>query len=142
MKKCPYCKTLMNDDVSMCPNCLKDMSNVIEMPDVNVIGKNKPNNMFIYSGVLALGGLVAAISQRFNKINFQEKYQSKLIEIENLIDTSNKQELVNEALEYLNLANNCAFREIFFYIIACVGVVLFGVTLFIKIRNKLKKKEK
>ena len=48
MKKCPYCHTFMNDDVNSCPNCLKDMSSLKPMPEVNPIGSNKNLNLIIY----------------------------------------------------------------------------------------------
>ena len=78
MKKCPYCKTFMNDDVTTCPNCLKDMSSLKPMPEVNLTSKKKESNRFIYGGVLTLGGILASLSQGINKKGYQVKYDEIL----------------------------------------------------------------
>lgn len=142
MKKCPYCKTLMNDDVNMCPNCLKDMTNIREMPEVNVIGKSKSTNTIIYGGVLSLGGFIAALSQSINKGNYQKKYDDLLIQINNASSENAKNELIEDALEFMTLINECKFREILFYILAGVGIVILIVSLVLMIKNKMEKKEK
>ena len=135
MKKCPYCKTLMNDDVNMCPNCLKDMSNLREMPEVNVIGKSKSTNMVVYGGVLAIGGFIAALSQSINKVNYQKKYDELVIKINNAPSENAKNELIEEALEFMTLINECKFREVLFYILAAAGIVLLVVTIILKIKS-------
>ena len=141
MKKCPYCKTLMNDDVKMCPNCLKDMSNLREMPEVNIVGKSKSTNMVVYGGILTLGGFIAALSQSINKGNYQKKYDDLVVQINNATSESAKNELIEEALEFMALINECKFREVLFYILAGAGIVLLIVTIVLKIKS-LKKEGK
>lgn len=142
MKKCPYCKTLMNDDVNMCPNCLKDMSNLTSMPEVKVLTKRKTLNYIIYGGILAIGGVVAGLSQGINKKGFQVKYDEILTEINMVSSEEAKKELIAEASEYLALINNCSFREVFFFIIAGIGLIVAGVAIVLALKNKFKKKEK
>lgn len=142
MKKCPYCKTLMNDDVNSCPNCLKDTSNVESMPSVSLTSGSKPTNLTVYGAVLAVGGIIAAISQSINKVNYQKKYDELAELISKATTEASKQELVIEAYEYLNLINDCSFREVFFYIISGVGLVIVGISLFMLLKKKLSKKEK
>jgi hypothetical protein len=133
----------MNDDVTTCPNCLKDMSSLKPMPEVNLTSKKKESNRFIYGGVLTLGGILASLSQGINKKGYQVKYDEILKVLETVSDAKEKENLTNKALEYLNLISNCQFREIFFLAVAGIGVILIIVTLVLMIKNKsLKKKEK
>lgn len=142
MKKCPYCKALMNDDVNSCPNCLKDTSNVSPMPNVSLGSSNKPTNLTVYGAILAVGGVIAALSQSINKANYQKKYDEIAELIKNATTEASKQQLVIEAYEYLNLISDCSMREIFFYIVSGVGIVLIGISLFLLFKKKFSKKEK
>lgn len=143
MKKCPYCKTFMNDDVNMCPNCLKDMSSLKPMPEVSPKDNKKTFNMIIYGGILTLGGIIASLSQGINKKGYQVKYDELAETIKSMSDGADKQALVNKASEYLTLINECKFREIAFLVIAGAGLLLIIVTLVLYFINKAKnKKEK
>lgn len=143
MKKCPYCKTFMNDDVNSCPNCLKDMSSLKPMPEVTPKDNKKTFNMIIYGGILTLGGIIASLSQGINKKGYQVKYDELAETIKSMSDGADKQALVNKASEYLTLINECKFREIAFLVIAGAGLLLIIVTLVLYFINKAKnKKEK
>ena len=142
MKKCPYCKTFMNDDVNTCPNCLKDMSALKPMPEVNIVGKKKNLNMVVYGAILSVGGVIASLSQT-NKKNYQVKYDEILESIKNVTEQSQKDVLLAEATEYMLLISDCEFREIAFLVLAGLGLALIIATLVISLVKKFKnKKEK
>ncbi|MBE6142835.1 MAG: hypothetical protein E7177_02455 [Erysipelotrichaceae bacterium] len=143
MKKCPYCKTFMNDDVNTCPNCLKDMSSLKPMPEVNIVGKKKNLNMIVYGAILSVGGVIASLSQTINKKNYQVKYDEILESIKNVTEQSQKDVLLAEATEYMLLISDCEFREIAFLVLAGLGLALIIATLVISLVKKFKnKKEK
>ena len=143
MKKCPYCKTFMNDDVNTCPNCLKDMASLKPMPEVNIVGKKKNLNMVVYGAILSVGGVIASLSQNINKKNYQVKYDEILESIKNVTEQSQKDVLLAEATEYMLLISDCEFREIAFLVLAGLGLALIITTLVISLVKKFKnKKEK
>ena len=140
MKKCPYCSTLMNDDVNQCPNCLKDMSNLRSMPDISLVNKKPSVNLPIYGCVLSVGGVLASLSQGIAKKNYQAKYD-EIYELIKQQSSNVDEKLVKEATEYLNLINDCSFREVFFYIVAGLGLILIIVGIIMLLKKKSKKKE-
>ena len=109
MKKCPYCKTLMNDDVNSCPNCLKDTSNLQSMPSVSLTSKNKPTNLTELGG---FGGLKVTLDMSFlTKLTGQAIYNV----MDNLSTTPNEGatlRLPSDArTKYAELKSETAFDE-------------------------------
>ena len=144
MKKCPYCHTFMNDDINSCPNCLKDMSNLKPMPDVNPSGSNKNLNLIIYGAILSAGGAIASISQYGLIDGYQSKLDevlSKLVFISDL-ESAQYKTLAAEAAEYALLINDCELRTVLFMVLAVIGLVIIGVSAVLMIKNKLKRKGK
>ena len=144
MKKCPYCHTFMNDDVNSCPNCLKDMSSLKPMPEVNPIGSNKNLNLIIYGAVLSVGGAIASISQYGLIDGYQEKYDKIALEmalISNLESTQYKN-LAAEAAEYMLLINDCELRTVLFMGLSVIGIGIIITGIILMLKKKFKRKEK
>jgi ABC-type multidrug transport system permease subunit len=83
MKKCPYCKTLVNDDINTCPHCLHDLSEVTPMSDI--IGpKNFKTEfyLFLFSILIGIGGLFAGLSQKKNMENYYSLFKAATEESE------------------------------------------------------------
>ena len=138
MKKCPYCKTLMNDDVTSCPNCLKEVKESDKMPEI-VSSKNKyPFYYMIFGLLISIGSLVASFSQRDNKYN----YENQIANYKKAIQESNVQDEINHLNDLIEKAyssqKSCEFREYAFYVFCGIGVILIiiGIVLFIKNRRK------
>ncbi len=138
MKKCPYCKTLMNDDVNSCPNCLKNVPLDNKMPDI-VSSKNKSSFYMMFIGlIVSIGSLAAAFSQKANKLNYQSQFESykKTYNEETVGDYKNHlQDLMEKAY---SSQKSCEFREYAFYVFCVLGIILIilGIIFFIKNRRK------
>ncbi len=138
MKKCPYCKTLMNDDITSCPNCLKDVPLSAKMPEI-VSSKNKYSFYYLIFGlIISIGSIVAAFSQRDNKY----VYENQITTLKKQIQESSIQDEINHLNDLLEKAYSsqkaCEFREYAFYVFCGVGVLLIviGIVCFIKNRRK------
>lgn len=144
MKKCPYCKTFMNDDVNQCPNCLKDMSDLKSMPEVSPKGNKKSFNFMIYGGIISVGGALASLSQFGNLGNYRKKYDDIMQQITLTSDSTKINELNKEAFNIASLINDCEFRTWIFAIIAVVGLgfVIAGLIMLVVKLIKSKRKVK
>ena len=121
MKKCPYCKTLTNDDVNMCPNCLHDISSINPMPDAVSKKYSYSFYMIIFGILISIGSLVAMLSQKTNMINYYNLYK----------DSSLSQ---TEIDKYYQLFVQARFEmnAMFIFIIIGLALLILGVVFFIK----------
>lgn len=76
MKKCPYCKTLTNDDVNVCPNCMHDISEVSPMPEATPKRFRTEFYFFFLGLIIGIGGLFAGLSQQTNMNNYYDLYKA------------------------------------------------------------------
>ena len=130
MKKCPYCKTLVNDDINTCPLCLHDLSEVTPMSDI--IGpKNFKTEfyLFLFSILIGIGGLFAGLSQKKNMDNYYSLFKAATEEI--------------EQKKLYQLFRQSEFEMWSMWIISAIGALLliFTFVLLIIHFKKLKKKE-
>ncbi len=139
MKKCPYCKTLMNDDVTYCPNCLKNVPLENKMPDI-VSSKNKSSFYMMFIGIIvSIGSFIAALSQRTNKMNYSNQFESykKAYNEQPVGDYKNHlQDLMEKAY---SSQKSCEFREYAFYVFCALGIILIILGIIFLIRNRRKK---
>lgn len=124
MKKCPYCYTLMNDDVNTCPKCLKSMNNVAPMKEVA-----PKNNQISFYGVffgivIVIGSIFAALSQKLNAINYMKQYQEIVTKYNSALEEE-KESLKAQGDNLMSLIKTCEFRKIAFYVMCGIGVILF-----------------
>lgn len=121
MKKCPYCKTLTNDDVNMCPNCLHDISNITPMPEAVSKKYSYSFYMIIFGILISLGSFVAMLSQRTNMLNYYSLYNDKSLAKE-------------EIDKYYQLFVQAQFEMNAMIVFIVIGIVLFiaGVIFFIR----------
>lgn len=130
MKKCPYCKTLVNDDINNCPHCLHDISEVTPMSDI--IGpKNFKTEfyLFLFSILIGIGGLFAGLSQKKNMDNYYSLFKAATEE--------------SEQKRLYQLFRQSEFEMWSMWIIGVIGALLliFTFVLLIIHFKKLKKKE-
>ncbi len=138
MKKCPYCLTLMNDDAKTCPKCLKDVEHVSSMKSV----APKENQFSYYSVILgliiAIGSVFASLSQGINKKNYQIEY-NKIVEE---YKAAPSEALRTKGEQIMALIKTCEFREIAFYVIGSIGLIIFLYALISWLIKKKKKNKK
>ena len=144
MKKCPYCYTLMNDDVDKCPNCLKDMSNLSSMSDLS--SKNNKFSLlnFMFGIVISIGSLIASFSVRQNRINYQKLYDDVKLAYNAETDEIVRETLAKRGETLMAEIHTCQYKEVSFYVLCAVGVIIILYTLIsylIKVINMKKKKE-
>jgi ABC-type multidrug transport system permease subunit len=130
MKKCPYCKTLVNDDFNTCPYCLHDLSEVTPMSDI--IGpKNFKTEfyLFLFSILIGIGGLFAGLSQKKNMENYYSLFKAATEE--------------SEQKRLYQLFRQSEFEMWSMWIISAIGALLliFTFVLLIIHFKKLKRKE-
>lgn len=130
MKKCPYCKTLVNDDINTCPYCLHDLSEVTPMSDI--IGpKNFKTEfyLFLFSILIGIGGLFAGLSQKKNMDNYYSLFKAATEE--------------NEQKRLYQLFRQSEFEMWSMWTISVIGALLLIFTFVLLIIHfiKLKKKE-
>jgi ABC-type multidrug transport system permease subunit len=130
MKKCPYCKTLVNDDINTCPRCLHDLSEVTPMSDI--IGpKNFKTEfyLFLFSILIGIGGLFAGLSQKKNMENYYSLFKAATEE--------------SEQKRLYQLFRQSEFEMWSMWIISAIGALLliFTFVLLIIHFKKLKRKE-
>jgi ABC-type multidrug transport system permease subunit len=130
MKKCPYCKTLVNDDINTCPYCLHDLSEVTPMSDI--IGPKKFKTefyLFLFSILIGIGGLFAGLSQKKNMDNYYSLFKAATEE--------------NEQKRLYQLFRQSEFEMWSMWIISAIGALLliFTFVLLIIHFKKLKRKE-
>ena len=128
MKKCPYCKTLTDDDAVTCPHCLHDISTLRPMPEPI----SKRFNSFLYGiifGVIfIIGGLVAALSQFGNMKHY--------------LELSKNPELTKEEVnEFVRLSKMAGMEMSFMYVLCGIGAILVIVSLVLMIRKYIKDKK-
>ena len=142
MKKCPYCYTLMNDDVNTCPHCLKDTSNVREMKEISSKEYKMSFYTFMFGIIIALGSVAAALSIHFNRLSFVEKYDA--LKIQYILESSSLvKETMGKELENLFITiKNLQFREVSFYVLAGIGVIMLFYSLISFIIRKVKKSKR
>lgn len=137
MKKCPYCNTFMNDDVTMCPNCLKDVSSIVTMPPVSPKENKGSFYSLIFGVLIAFGSVAASLSQRANRLNYVEIKNDLLAQYE----LSKTDELYNKILQVSANIKTCEFREVAFYIACALGIGLMVYSLVSFIIKKVKAKK-
>ena len=122
MKKCPYCKTLTNDDVNQCPNCLHDISTLKPMP--SAFNKNSSRYYTIIFGIIFIfGGFIAGVTQ-FNNYN-------------HYLNLANESDLSEEKInELLSLASNSRLEMTLMFILSFLGVVMVIISLIRLFRKK------
>jgi ABC-type multidrug transport system permease subunit len=130
MKKCPYCKTLVNDDINTCPYCLHNLSEVTPMSDI--IGPKKFKTefyLFLFSILIGIGGLFAGLSQKKNMDNYYSLFKAATEE--------------NEQKRLYQLFRQSEFEMWSMWIISAIGALLLIFTFVLLIIHfiKLKKKE-
>ena len=130
MKKCPYCKTLVNDDINTCPYCLHDLSEVTPMSDI--IGPKKFKTefyLFLFSILIGIGGLFAGLSQKKNMDNYYSLFKAATEE--------------NEQKRLYQLFRQSEFEMWSMWTISVIGALLLIFTFVLLIIHfiKLKKKE-
>lgn len=120
MKKCPYCKTLNNDDVVMCVNCCHDISSLKPMPDP--VNKKFSTQLYImaFGLLIALGGLIAFFSQRDVYYNY--------------LKLASEATLEEEIKKFNSLASQASFEMTGMMIVSFIGVgmIIVGLILLIK----------
>ncbi len=130
MKKCPYCKTLVNDDINTCPYCLHDLSEVTPLSDI--IGPKKFKTefyLFLFSILIGIGGLFAGLSQKKNMDNYYSLFKAATEE--------------NEQKRLYQLFRQSEFEMWSMWTISVIGALLLIFTFVLLIIHfiKLKKKE-
>lgn len=111
MKKCPYCKTLVNDDVIMCPNCCHDLSEISPMPQPINSKLSTQIYLMIFGILITIGGFAAFLSQRSNYLHFTELSKNASVE--------------EEIQKFQNLANNSHFQMCMMIFLMVLGGVIF-----------------
>ena len=124
MKKCPYCFTLMNDDVIKCPNCLKDMTNLSSMSEISSSNNKFSFMTFIFGIVISLGSLIASFSVRQNRINYQNMYDEVKLAYEIETNESIKETLRNKGESLIANIHTCEYKEISFYVLCGIGAII------------------
>ena len=64
MKKCPYCKTLNDDEQETCVNCLHDITEVSPMAAPLSKKFSAQITIMIFGLIMLVGGIAAFFSQR------------------------------------------------------------------------------
>lgn len=126
MKKCPYCKTLTNDDSVTCPNCLHDISQVNPMPKTFANNENFNITMIVFGLIIVIGGIVAGIL----KLNDFNNFTNLLKDI-----SLSKEQIAN----YKELAFNSCVEMIMMFIFSFIGFILtiYGTISIVKKHKKI-----
>lgn len=111
MKKCPYCKTLVNDDVIMCPNCCHDLSEISPMPQPINSKLSTQIYLMIFGILITIGSFAAFLSQRSNYLHFVELSKNASVE--------------EEIKKFQNLANNSHFQMSMMILLMVLGGIIF-----------------
>jgi hypothetical protein len=118
----------MNDDVTTCPNCLKDMSALAPMKEVAPKNLGMSFYYMIFGIIIFIGGILASLSQRINKNNYYSLYQEALSK-----SSSSSEEATSLASNYYISFKSASFREVSFIVVSCIGLglLVYGVVRFI-----------
>lgn len=111
MKKCPYCKTLVNDDVIMCPNCCHYLSEISPMPQPINSKLSTQIYLMIFGILITIGSFAAFLSQRSNYLHFVELSKNASVE--------------EEIKKFQNLANNSHFQMSMMILLMVLGGIIF-----------------
>ena len=128
MKKCPYCKTLVTDEVDTCPNCLHDISQINPMPEPVNSKFSTQAYLMIFGVIIFIGGIVSALSQKSN--------------MEHYYELSNQTGLTKEEVsKFVSLAKQSGFEMIMMYSLGAIGIIMLVLGLILFIKKKVHHKE-
>ena len=112
MKKCPYCKTLNNDEQETCVNCLHDITEVSPMATPLSKKFSAQITIMIFGLIMLVGGIAAFFSQRDVYYNYLD-----LMKIPDLTS--------QQVAKFQELANQASFEMTAMLIVSIVGVATF-----------------
>lgn len=112
MKKCPYCKTLNDDEQETCVNCLHDITEVSVMAPPLSKKFSVQITIMIFGLIMLVGGIAAFFSQRDVYYNYLD-----LMKIPDLTS--------QQVAKFQELANQASFEMTAMLIVSIVGVVTF-----------------
>ena len=142
MKKCPYCYTLMNDDVEVCPNCLKDMKTLSPMGEVAPKENKISFYSLIFGGIISIGSLIASFSVRANRFHYKELFDDVKANYDIATDATIKADLQKQGEALLANIKTCEFKEVAFYVMCGIGICMVLYSLIVFFMKKYRKVKK
>lgn len=128
MKKCPYCKTLVRDEVDICPHCCHNLADVRPMPDPVNRKFSTQIYLMLFGVILALGGAVAGLNQYDKMKRFHE--------------LAHQAEDAEKIAHYRNLASQAGMEMTMMYLLTAVGGMMLIVGLILLVVKKAKSRQK
>ena len=110
MKKCPYCKTLVQDEVEICPHCCHNLADVRPMPDPVNRKFSTEIYLMLFGAIIALGGVVAGFNQYDKMKRFNE--------------LSHLSEETETIAHYRSLASQAGMEMTMMIVLSAVGVAM------------------